>query len=207
MSTFLTIALIHLLGVASPGPDFLIVTRNTLTYSKRCGIATALGLGLGILVHVGYTLLGIGLLISKSIVLFNTIKYVGAAYLIFIGWKAMTHRKTTMKESFIDKKSEDITPMQAMRIGFLTNVLNPKVSLFFLALFTQVIRPETPLWLQTFYGLYMSFATFVWFSGVASLFSLSSIKRGFARIQTAAERMMGAVLIALGLKIALSSRE
>jgi len=182
------------------------VTRNTLTYSRRAGVYTAAGLGLGILVHVSYSLLGIGLLISQSIVLFNTIKYVGAAYLLFIGWKALTHKGATQKiESTVQR--EDIEPVKALQIGFLTNVLNPKVSLFFLALFTQVINPNTPLLLQVGYGLYMSFATFVWFTGIAHVLSLSLIKNRFARIQSMAERIMGGLLIALGLKVALSTHE
>lgn len=206
MSAFLTIVIIHLVGAASPGPDFLIVTRNTLTYSKRAGIFTAAGLGLGILIHVSYSLVGIGLLISQSIVLFNIIKYIGAAYLLFIGWKALTH-KTAVKKIESTVQREDIKPMKALRIGFLTNVLNPKVSLFFLALFTQVINPSTPLWLQAGYGVYMSLATFVWFAGIANILSLSIIKKSFAKIQTVAERVMGGLLIALGLKVALSTNK
>ncbi len=208
MSAFLTIVLIHLMGVASPGPDFLIVTRNTLTYSRRSGIWTAIGLGLGILVHVSYSLLGIGLLISQSIILFNTIKYLGAAYLLYIGWQALTHKASATKNNEIQKREQkDLAPMNALRIGFLTNVLNPKVTLFFLALFTQVISPATPLLVQIGYGLYMSLATMVWFSGIASMLSLTAIKRRFEMIQSAAERVMGGLLILLGLKVALSAKD
>lgn len=206
MSAFFTIVVIHLLGAASPGPDFLIVTRNTLTYSKRSGVFTAAGLGLGILVHVTYSLLGIGLLISKSIVLFNTIKYLGAAYLLFIGWKALTH-KTSAPANDDGTSRPDIPPLSALRIGFFTNVLNPKVSLFFLALFTQVISPATPVLLQLGYGMYMSVATFLWFSGVASVLSLSAIRTPFQRIQSASERVMGGLLMMLGLKVAFAERD
>ena len=76
---FLTVALAHLLAVISPGPDFIMITRNSLIYSRRTGIYSSIGLGLGILVHVTYSLVGIGLIISKSIILFNTIK-IGRAH-------------------------------------------------------------------------------------------------------------------------------
>jgi threonine/homoserine/homoserine lactone efflux protein len=155
---------------------------------------------------VSYSLLGIGLLISQSIVLFNTIKYAGATYLLFIGWKALTHKSTETKDVGISQQ-QDISPFMALRIGFLTNVLNPKVSLFFLALFTQVVTPGTSIFMQAAYGLYMSIATFVWFSGIASVLSVSTIRRGFLRVQSGAERIMGGLLILLGLKVALSSRE
>ena len=207
MTAFLTIALIHLVAVASPGPDFLIITRNSLTYSRRTGIWTACGLGLGILLHVTYSLLGIGLLISKSILLFNLIKYLGAAYLIYIGWGALTHKAIKSHKQTITKASKDLSPLQALRIGFLTNALNPKATLFFLALFTQVISPTTPLLVQIGYGAYMSLATFIWFTGIASLLSLSTIRRQFMRIQSGAERVMGGMLILLGLKVALATRK
>ncbi len=194
------------MGAASPGPDFLIITRNTLTFSRKSGIWTALGLALGILVHVSYSLFGIGFLISQSILLFNTIKYIGAAYLIFIGWKALTH-KTEVSSNQTIAQRRDLSPLTGIRIGFLTNVLNPKVSLFFLALFSQVISPSTPMIVKIGYGLYMSFATFVWFSGIASILSLSAIKERFMSIQSAAERVMGGLLIALGLKVAFSTQE
>ena len=207
MSAFLTVAIVHLLGVMSPGPDFAIVTRNSLSYSRKTGIITAAGIALGLQVHVLYSLLGIGLLISRSIVLFSIIKYLGAAYLIYIGWKALTAKKAEVSRTVIEKEEKDISPLQAFRNGFLCNVLNPKATLFMLALFTQVIDPTPPLAIQGFYGVYMGLATFVWFSFLASVFSLSIIKRTFERAQTLIERTMGAVLIGLGIKVALAARE
>ena len=208
MTTFFTIAIIHLLAVMSPGPDLILVTKNTLGASKRAGAFTAIGLGLGILVHVSYSLLGIGLLISKSIILFNSIKWIGAAYLIYIGWGALTHRSSSSSESEeVVFQRENLSTMTAIRMGFLCNVLNPKVTLFFLALFTQVINPATPILVQVGYGLYMSIATMVWFSFVAEFLSISVIRRQFEKMQTVFTRAMGAVLLALGMRIALSGRE
>lgn len=206
MSAFLTIAVIHFLAVVSPGPDFAIVTRNSLSYSRRDGVATAAGCGLGILVHVSYSLLGIGLLISRSILLFTIIKYIGAAYLIYIGWKALASKPEKVS-ALCAQKLRPITLRQAFCNGFFTNVLNPKATLFMLALFTQVIEPSTPVAVQAFYGIYMGVATFVWFSFVASVFSLRAIRQCLGGIQSGIERAMGAVLIALGLKVALSAQE
>src|SRR5438105_1483157 len=85
----LTIAGIHLLAVMSPGPDFIMTSRNSLRYSRRTGIYTSLGLSLGTAVHITYALVGLGLLIAQSAALFNAIKLIGAAYLLFIGYKAL----------------------------------------------------------------------------------------------------------------------
>lgn len=200
---FLTVAVIHLLAVMSPGPDFAMITRNSLVYSRKTGIYSAIGLGLGILVHVTYSLIGIGLIISQSIVIFSVIKYLGAGYLIYVGYKSLRSKPSVQTEASLEHK-KDLSIFSAIRVGFLTNVLNPKATLFFLALFTQVIHQTTPLWIQTLYGIEMSVMTAVWFSTVALILSHRIIKKRFTRVQHYVERAMGAVLIALGIKVALA---
>ncbi len=206
MNAFLTVVVIHFLAVASPGPDFLIVIKNSLTYSKKIGITTALGVALGLGVHSVYCLLGIGLLISKSILIYNTIKWTGALYLMYIGIKALTAKVQPAHISY-EKQKKSITYMEAFRNGFLCNVLNPKATLFILALFTQVIDPATPLPIQILYGVYMSVATMTWFSFIASIFNISAVKSLFAKTQSLVERTMGVILIVLGLKVAFSGNK
>lgn len=208
MTAFLTIATIHLLAVMSPGPDFALTLRNSLCYSRRTGFCTAAGLGMGILVHSAYSLLGIGLLISQSILLYSTIKFLGAGYLIYIGWKALRSKSYVQTDIAAYKRvSSDISVSSGIRMGFLCNVLNPKATLFFLSLFTQVIDPATPFALQCFYGGYMAFATFLWFAFVAFLFSNRGVRSVFDRIRTVFDRVMGALLVTLGFSIAFSSNE
>lgn len=203
---FITIAGLHLLAVMSPGPDFIMISRNSIVYSRRTGIFSALGLALGILLHVTYSLIGLGLIISKSIVLFGTIKFLGAGYLVYIGIKSLRSKKSNeaFDQSLI--KNEDLTPLQSVKMGFLTNALNPKATLFFLAVFTQVIDLNTPLGIKVLYGLEMSLATFLWFAAVAIILSHTRIKQRFSKIQHYIEKTMGAMLIALGIKVALSHK-
>jgi threonine/homoserine/homoserine lactone efflux protein len=94
MTELLAVVTITILAVISPGPDFAMVTRNSLLLSRRAGLLTALGIGGGVLVHVAYTILGVGILIQQSIWLFNALKLVGAAYLIWLGVRMLrtTHR-------------------------------------------------------------------------------------------------------------------
>ncbi len=206
---FLTIAIAHLLAVMSPGPDFAVVTKNSLSYSKKIGIYTALGVGLGISIHVTYSLLGIGFLISKSIILFNAIKWIGAGYLIYIGYKAIRSKPMTAEkeETKIETGPKKIlTPWQAIRNGFLVNVLNPKATLFFLALFTQVVSPGTPTLIKLFYGIEMMTATFIWFTFVSLVFSHPKLKQKISKAQPIIDRITGGVLIAIGLKVALTHK-
>lgn len=200
---FLTVALIHLLAVASPGPDFAVVVRESVTHGRRAGTWTAFGVGTAIFLHVGYSLLGIGLIVSQSIMLFNALKWLAAAYLIYIGFKALRAKPGADGEA-LQVSTVERTPRAAFVAGFMTNGLNPKATLFFLSLFTVVINPHTPLLVQAGYGVYLAIATGLWFCLVAMLFSQARVRAGFARMGHWFDRTMGAVLIALGVKIAFS---
>lgn len=206
MQEFAIVAGIHLLAVMSPGPDFFMMLRNSIMYSRKIAIFSAVGLGLGILLHVTYSLLGIALIISQSILLFNIIKFIGAAYLIYIGIKSLRSKRQNKPELFEGLKTKDITVYQAMRIGFLTNALNPKATMFFLALFTQVINPNTSFLMKLAYGAEMSIVTALWFSLVAVFMTQSMVQKRFMRYKHHIERFFSAILIGLGVKVALSSR-
>lgn len=201
---FLTVALAHLLAVISPGPDFVMITRNSLIYSRRTGIYSAIGLGLGILVHVTYSLVGIGLIISQSIVLFNIIKFAGAGYLIYIGYKSLTS-KSSKTDIAVGNQRKDLGRLAAIRIGFITNATNPKATLFFLSLFTLIVTPTTPLFIKILMGAEMSIVTSLWFILVAYLTSHHIVKSRISGIQHFAEKFIGVVLIALGIKVAFST--
>ncbi|PWB35336.1 lysine transporter LysE [Pseudomonas sp. SDI] len=201
---FLTVALIHLLAVASPGPDFAVVVRESVSHGRRAGTWTAFGVGTAIFLHVGYSLLGIGLIVSQSIMLFNLLKWAAAAYLVYIGIKALRARPAAPGSEAIQVSTVQRTPRAAFVAGFMTNGLNPKATLFFLSLFTVVINPHTPLLVQAGYGVYLALATGLWFCLVAMLFSQARVRAGFARMGHWFDRGMGAVLVALGIKIAFS---
>ena len=201
---FLTVALIHLLAVASPGPDFAIVVRESVGFGRRAGIFSALGVGTGIFVHVAYSLLGIGLIVSQSIVLFNALKWLAAAYLLYIGIKALRAKPADPASAELSLAAGTRSPRAAFVTGFVTNGLNPKATLFFLSLFTVVIDPHTPLQVQAGYGVYLAAATALWFCLVAMLFSQQRVRAGFARLAHWFDRLMGAVLVGIGVKLAFS---
>ena len=201
---FMTVALVHLLAVASPGPDFAVVVRESVTQGRRVGSWTALGVGCGIFVHVAYSLLGIGLIVSQSIVLFNLFKWLAAGYLLYLGWRALRARPMSLDTADEVDATSDRSPWQAFVVGFVTNGLNPKATLFFLSLFTVVISADTPLWVQAGYGVYLAGATALWFLLVAWLFSRGRVRAGFARMGHWFDRLTGAVLIGLGVRLAVS---
>ncbi|SDT91234.1 resistance to homoserine/threonine (RhtB) family protein [Pseudomonas pohangensis] len=200
---FLTVALVHLLAVASPGPDFAIVIRESVSHGRTAGTWTALGVGVGILLHVTYSLLGIGLVVAQSAVLFNLLKWAAAAYLLYLGIKALRSRPLVVQA--VDPLAQKVrTAHGAFASGFITNGLNPKATLFFLSLFTLVINPQTPLLIQAGYGLYLACATAAWFSLVALLFSQARVRSGFARMGHWFDRLMGVVLVGLAVRLVFS---
>ena len=199
----LAVATITILAVISPGADFAMVTRNSMILSRRAGVLTATGISLGVLVHVAYSMAGIGLLIAKSIVLFSLIKFAGAAYLIYLGFTMLRAKKADPAEAA--NAVAPLSDLAALKIGFFTNALNPKTTLFVVALFTQVISPSTPIAVQLGYGAFMSLAHLVWFVLVAYAFSSDAARRFVASSRHIIERCIGAALVALGLGLAMAS--
>jgi len=154
------VAVITVLAVIAPGADFAMVVRGSYLHGRRTGLLAALGVAAGVLVHVTYTMLGVGLLIASSTFLFTVIKLAGAAYLVYIGVRTFR----TRGEFTVDLENRTgLTPFAALRTGFLTNVLNPKTTLFVVSTFAQVVSPGTPVLQQVGYGLFMSLAHLLWF--------------------------------------------
>ncbi|NVJ53853.1 MAG: LysE family transporter [Campylobacteraceae bacterium] len=192
-----------IIALLSPGPDFAMVFKQSITYGRRASIFTSIGIGLGISVHIIYCILGIGLIISKSIILFNIIKYLGAAYLIYLGIASLKSKGFKIDENNI-KYHESMSDFKSFMVGFLCNALNPKATLFFLSMFTVVISIDTPILVQVIYGLFCVLLTTVYFV-IASLFlTKDSVRKFFNKFGIWFDRVVGTVLISLGIKIALS---
>ncbi|MEV7545575.1 LysE family transporter [Streptomyces sp. NPDC089915] len=201
MTEVIAVAVITLLAVVSPGADFAMVVRNSYLYGRSTGLFAAAGVAAGVLVHVSYTMLGVGLLIASSTALFTAIKLAGAGYLVWIGVRTFRARA----ELTVDLESKpELTRLGALRSGFLTNVLNPKTTLFVVSTFTQVVDRQTPAWQQAGYGLFMSGAHLVWFGAVALFFSHSALRERMLRAQKALNRAIGSVLVGLGVGLGLA---
>jgi RhtB (resistance to homoserine/threonine) family protein len=203
LNEWLMVLAMGALVVVVPGPNFAMTLRNSLTRSRRAGLFTAFGVSLGGVGHVTYSLIGVGLLISQSIFLFNTLKRLGALYLIYLGIKALLARKHDQANP------EHVTTMPlgdlaALRMGFLTCILNPKATLFFFSLFTQVIRPGTPRPVQALYGLTIVACELTWYSFVALASSHRAIRRVFDAASHWVERATGLLMIGFGLRLALA---
>jgi threonine/homoserine/homoserine lactone efflux protein len=147
----------------------------------------------------------LAIIISKSIVLFSVIKYFGAAYLIYIGWKTFHAPPKEKKQSA--GCTGRMSNISAFKVGFITNALNPKTTIFFLSIFTQIITPGTPWYILMIYGAIISLAHLIWFCTVTVVLTQPIMLRKFNNYRRSIERVVGSVLIMFGLKVALASSE
>ena len=203
LANWLLLLVVFPVALASPGPDFVMAVRNSVMYSRRAGIFTAIGFGLGVAVHVTYCLAGLALVIAQSVLLFNAIKWVGAAYLFYVGFKAL-HSRGLETADMGGGPVPAMTAAQALRSGFITNLFNPKATMFFLALFTQILAPEVIAVHKIVYGLTCVFMTMGWFSIVATVLTAPPVRQKFLRFSRWIDRACGGLFIALGLKLALT---
>src|SRR5688572_9060076 len=140
LDQILVIVSVTSLVMLSPGPDMVLVLRNTFVSGRRAGLQTSMGILSGNMVHITYCVLGIGLLISQSIAAFSALKYAGAAYLIYLGIMSFRSGTKTLDTNEIEGRRPNGTWFVQ---GFVNNLLNPKGTLFYLGVFTMVITSET----------------------------------------------------------------
>lgn len=197
MIEVLIFAFINLLGAMSPGPDFAIVTRFGLTGSRRSAYLASLGIATALIIHVLYCLLGVAVFIKSSPALFRTIQVIGALYLGFLGIRLIFEKKKPTTEQ---QPSQD---RNAFFSGFLTNILNPKATLFLLSLFTQFITPQTSIWQKIAFGITAPLVALLWFLLLSYLLTHSLIYPRLQKYQRGFGIVMGCILVLLSLYILL----
>lgn len=203
---FLGLMIAFGIGAVSPGPDFAMVLRQSIAHGRQAAILTSAGIASAILVHGTYTLLGIGLIVSQSLLIFTVLKFAGAAYLIWLGVGALRAPAPEAPDDLDTPPRRDMPPLKAFGIGFLTNLLNPKAVLFFLSLFTTLVSAATALEIKGFYVASMSVMLFTWFLLVSLFFTTPRIRQGFYRMGQWFNRATGAALIFLAIRVAITQR-
>jgi RhtB (resistance to homoserine/threonine) family protein len=202
-SNLLAVALVSLLAAISPGPDFFIVLRNSLSYSRKSGLLTALGVSLALIVHLFYTLVGLGVLIAESPFLYTILKYTGVGYLFFIGSSGLisSFKNSASLDLNYSKSDNQISSFRALRQGFLTNLLNPKAAIFFISLFSQFIDSTTPIFLRIEYAFINWSITLSWFLFLSYLITSKGFIGKISRFRIYIDRIMGGALMLLGMKL------
>lgn len=193
-----TIIGVTILVMISPGPDLIIVAKNTLTGSRKDGLATSLGVLSGNLIHIFYSVIGIGFIISKSVIAFNMLKFIGAIYLIYLGIKCFKAPKSLIEpEKFGSAPAKHNYFLQ----GFINNIFNPKGTLFYLGVFSVVIKPDTSLsHTIILITIMMAVSSIFWVLFVFTL-DQAPIRTFMDKSQIVINRAFGGLLIILGIKV------
>jgi threonine efflux protein len=201
----LVLAVVHTLAAASPGPDFVFVSQQTLANGRRTGLLCSLGIALGLSVHIGYSAFGLAAVVAHSSELLWWVKILGGSYLIYLGTRGLRARASAGQVLDGTKQKRLATsPLKTVGAGFLCNALNPKAPIYFLSLFTLVLSPDMPLYQIGIFGLWIMLIQLAWFSFVVFVLSIPSVNQKFQRAGHWIDRLLGGAMVLLGIKVLMS---
>ncbi len=196
---FWTIILVHLLGCMSPGPDFILVVKQSLSFNQRTAIFTVLGVSSGILMHSSYCALGLGLILANIPWFFQVLKIVGAVYLVYLAIKIACAKNSLPT---LTANAQTISPCawQSFKQGFFCNALNPKAMLFILGLFIMVTKFHNSWW-SLFFVIETTAVTFLWFALVVYGFSHPSLKIKLLALQSKINKCLALFLVVFAMQL------
>jgi threonine/homoserine/homoserine lactone efflux protein len=199
-----------------PGADTMLVLRNVLARGVGGGLATAVGACTGLFVHATFSAVGLSALLVRSALVFDIVKFAGACYLIFLGIQSVVqtirHQRATRSTTTTDTPADE--PAQpshgwarSYREGLLSNVLNPKVAMFYLAFLPQFINPTDPVLAKSLFLAAVHFGIGIgWLSLVVLFVGRTSRLLLRSSIRARLEMVSGVILVALGMRLALEHR-
>ena len=202
LNSILLVMGLFLLGVVSPGPNFLVVIQQSLSKGHKAGIVTGLGVALGDFLYAAAGLFGLAALIGLSGWLFGLIKFLGGAYMVYLGIKMI---KNSRKADFIKiKKEVNYSLTKCFRLGIITDLANPKTIIFFASIFATTIKPDTPKWVLGGMLIGIVLTSITWRIGLSYMFSRNLFRVFYMKFRKWIEAAFGMFLILFGIKLTTS---
>lgn len=198
-TSWLSLLAICILGAISPGPSLVVVMKYTIQGSRLHGLVAALSHAIGIGLYAFMVAAGLAVIITESPQLFRIMTFVGAAYLAWLGYKSITSKNTITPES--DGAEQQIPLILAAREGFLIAYLNPKIAVFFLALFSQFVTPDSTRTTQLLMALIATLCDGIWYCLIAGIAGHSAVLPTLRQHSSLINRLSGAFLILVALRI------
>ena len=200
---FLTVALVHIIALMSPGPDFFFVSQTAASRSRREAMMGVVGISLGVMVWAGVALLGLNLILQKMAWLHQIIMVGGGLYLCWMGWQLLrSARKQNAQTAPTEEvKVELAKPGRSFIRGLLTNLSNPKAVIYFGSVFSLFVGEDVGAGAR--WGLFtlITAETFIWFSLVAIVFALPAMRRGYQRMAKWIDGLAGVLFTGFGLHL------
>jgi len=188
----------------TPGNDTIFILTRSIAHGQKAGIMSVLGISTGSLIHTIFAALGLSIIVAQSVLLFHLLKYAGAAYLLYMGYKMLTEKTLLNTERAAAVKTND--HLRIYKDGVFTNVLNPKVALFFIAFLPQFIDPtvKNTVWPFLVLGITFTITGALWclFLAIFASGIFAKLKEN-KQISGYINKICGAVFIGLGLKVAI----
>ncbi|WP_166111261.1 LysE family translocator [Pseudoalteromonas sp. Z9A5] len=202
LTAWFSLVVVCMMGAMSPGPSLAVVLKHTMSGGMKSGMLAALSHGVGVGLYAAASLLGLGTLMAQFPTVYQVLVYLGAGYLAYLGLKILL-AKPSNDELQIQKS--ELSATKALQDGFAIAFLNPKLAIFFLALFSQFIDPQN---LTLSIGIIMCLTVFVidtgWYLLVAVLTEVSKNRFGFTKQNPWLDKILGVVFIALAIKVVIS---
>ncbi|MCU6676324.1 threonine export protein RhtC [Leclercia sp. 29361] len=204
LTLFLTVALVHIVALMSPGPDFFFVSQTAVSRSRKEAMMGVLGITLGVMVWAALALLGLNLILDKMAWLHNIIMVGGGLYLCWMGYQMLRGAFKKDDSGASEPKMELAASGRSFVKGLLTNLANPKAIIYFGSVFSLFVGEEVGAGARWGIFLLIVLETFAWFTVVASLFALPSMRRGYQRLAKWIDGVAGALFAGFGIHLILS---
>ncbi|HEY4036676.1 MAG TPA: LysE family transporter [Ktedonobacteraceae bacterium] len=201
LPSLIALAGVWTLAVMSPGPDFAATVQYATTRSRRDGMLVALGITSALFIWIIGSLVGLEVLLARMSWLIEMIRTVGACYLVYLGVKMIlsAHRPISQASS----QPARTQSFAVWRVGFLTNISNPKAVAFFSSLFVVLLPSHSPIWVQVASVILMLVIAVSWFCIVACVFSVGAISKAYRRAKRWLDYITGGIFVALGIRLAI----
>ena len=199
MNEFLTVVFLHLFAVMSPGPDYVLISRQSIRYGRKIALWSAGGIGVGILFHSVLAATGILILIASNDFYLSILKLICCSYLLYLGISSIVNTSDFNQTSL---QKNRWSSSGGFLVGLLTNITNIKALLFFITLFGVVLNTQHKE-ILLIYGIYMAVATFIWFAFISFIFTSDIFRSRFIDYFKFFEKLLGVVLIMIAVQIIL----
>ncbi|MEH6577027.1 MAG: LysE family translocator [Amphritea sp.] len=196
----LTLTVIHFIATVSPGPEFMLISKEALTRGRKAGFICVAGTLSGLSIHILYSAFGLAAVISNSPKALLLIQLVGGGYLIYLGVTAMMAKPSQTSSDTLTKRG-DVSGLQIFRAGFICDLLNPKAPIYYVSLFTFILSPTMPAADIFIYGAWIMVIHLAWFSLVVLLLSTPAINRKFRSMSHWVDRILGGAMVTIGIKV------
>jgi threonine efflux protein len=200
LPNLLTIAGLYLLAVASPGPSVFVITQLSLGGERRSAMSVALGISTGSVVWALLAMFGIAALLASAYWLYLAVRLAGAVYLIWLGLKLLLGAVRPATAQI----ATAMRPARAWRAGLITSLTNPKSGAFWTSVFATTFPTDAPAWMFVATAAMVAGLSLGWHLGLATVFTSARVQSGYQRLRRAINAVTGTILVAFGLRLALS---